>query len=66
MEFGSHILCANSWSLISHANIPGFSCLKRRIFLTTVGVATCCNKTAICIIDHCWELWCILCFEVKR
>jgi hypothetical protein len=53
MEFGSHILCARSWSLISHANMPGFSCLKRRIFFTTVGVATCCNKTATYIIDHC-------------
>lgn len=38
---GSQILCAINWSLISHANMPGFSCLQRRIFLTTVGVATC-------------------------
>lgn len=42
MVFGSHIRCDSNWSRISHANIPGFSCLKRRIFFTTVGVATCC------------------------
>lgn len=38
---GSQIFCEISWSRISHANIPGFSCLKRSIFFTTVGVATC-------------------------
>lgn len=42
MVFGSHIRCDSNWSRISQANIPGFSCLKRRIFFTTVGVATCC------------------------
>lgn len=38
---GSQTRCDNSCSLISQANIPGFSCLNLRIFFTTVGVATC-------------------------
>lgn len=44
MEWGSHTLALRSLSRISHANIPGFSCLRRRIFFTTVGVATCCGR----------------------
>jgi hypothetical protein len=58
IEWGSHILWAKSWSLISHANMPGFSCLKRRIFFTTVGVATCWNKTVIdtLIFAQQWEV----------
>jgi hypothetical protein len=40
---GSHTRCDNNVSRISHANKPGFSCFKRKIRLTTVGVATCCK-----------------------
>lgn len=47
--WGSQTLWCTSCSLISHANIPGFSCLKRSIFLTTVGVATCCRKNFIAL-----------------
>lgn len=43
-EWGSHTLCATSCSLISQANMPGFSCLNFKIFFTTVGVATCYNR----------------------
>lgn len=38
---GSQAPCRASCSRISQANIVGCSCFIRRIFLTTVGVATC-------------------------
>lgn len=38
---GSQFLWDSNRSLISHANIPGFSCLHLSILLTTEGVATC-------------------------
>ncbi len=44
-EFTSHTRCVNKSSLISQANMAGFSPLRRRIFLTTFGVATCCKNT---------------------
>lgn len=47
--FGSQMRCDSNWSRISQANMPGFSCLKRRIFFTTVGVATCC----LCDVVYC-------------
>lgn len=41
MELGSQTLWARSWSRISHAKRPGLSVLRRKIRLTTDGVATC-------------------------
>ena len=41
IEFGSQILWANNWSLISQANKLGLSDLSLNILLTTDGVATC-------------------------
>lgn len=45
--WGSQAPCRASCSRISQANIVGCSCFIRKIFFTTVGVATCCNKTKV-------------------
>jgi hypothetical protein len=44
--WGSQAPWRASCSRISQANIVGCSCFMRRIFFTTLGVATCCKQSA--------------------